>query len=94
MDRSSLLAIFRQIEAERVRQDEKFGVQVHDHFVWLAILSEEVGESAEAVLHTTFGDKGEKHLREELIQVAAVACAWIQSIDDPSRQRGEYNPSP
>ena len=32
------------IDAERRRQDKLWGVQDHDHFTWLAILTEEVGE--------------------------------------------------
>lgn len=39
---------------------------------WLKILAEEVGEA--------FAETGPE-LRAELVQVAAVACAWIESID-------------
>ena len=43
----------------------------------LSILGEEIGEVAEA-LHDSEGDAA---LRAELVQVAAVALAWIESID-------------
>ncbi len=43
---------------------------------WLAILVEEVAEaSAEAALGDT------EKLREELVQVAAVAVQWVEAID-------------
>lgn len=41
------------------------------------ILGEEFGE----VCNATFGD-GVGDLREELVQVAAVAVAWIEAIDN------------
>jgi hypothetical protein len=47
------------------------------------VLGEEVGEVANAVLEATYGsiDAGDAHLREELVQVAAVATAWAEAID-------------
>jgi hypothetical protein len=70
---------------ERVRQDEKWGSQESNaDTVWLAILTEEVGESAQEVLTREFGvesGKGHGDLREELVQVAAVAVAWIECLD-------------
>lgn len=44
----------------------------------LAILTEEVGEVARATLES-------KGLRDELVQVAAVALKWIDDIDKPRR---------
>lgn len=40
----------------------------------LAVITEEVGEVAKAMLEGT-------NLREELIQVAAVAVAWAEALD-------------
>ena len=45
-------SIIQDVIAERRRQDTMWGVQNHDDFVWLTILSEEVGEVAEAILET------------------------------------------
>lgn len=45
---------------------------------WLRILREEVAEA--------FAETDPAKLRAELIQVAAVACAWVEAID---RQGGE-----
>ncbi len=49
---------------------------------WLAILVEEVGEVARAL---TYDGKGD--LRAELIDIAAVATAWIDSIDRSNSDR-------
>ena len=66
------------IKAERQRQDEKWGVQNHDNKTWLTILMEEVGEAAQETLR----DDPElvMLLVEEIVQVAAVAEAWLESI--------------
>lgn len=42
---------------------------------WLAVLTEEVGECARAIQ-----DETDERLREELVQVAAVAARWARSI--------------
>lgn len=42
--------------AEMNRQDEKWGADRNQHpFVWQTILSEEVGEFSQAILHDEFG---------------------------------------
>lgn len=69
---------------ERQRQDQKWGEQNHAFPVWLAILSEEVGEMSQAFLKLNFGGKTperSKNFREELVQVAAVALAMIECCD-------------
>ena len=76
--------IYRLIDAERERQEQKFGGP-HAHgsgscasagvplAVKVAVLSEECGEVARAFL-----DGNAAGLRDELIQVAAVAVAIIE----------------
>lgn len=81
--------IIKEIEAERSRQDEKWGEQNHDLPVWLAVLTEEVGEVAKAILEARAALPGNQmastlyieDLRKELVQVAAVAVAAIEYID-------------
>lgn len=64
---------------EMRRQDEKWGAnRILPALLWNAILGEEVGEVSKAILE-------EEGLREELVQVAAVALQWIENID---RNRG------
>lgn len=72
-------AVLMEIASERARQDERWGEQNHDDFVWGSILGEEIGEVHRAALEDRFGDGG--NLREELVQAAAVIAAWIESID-------------
>jgi len=66
--------IIIEIINERILQDKKWGKQNHCPFVWLAILGEEVGEANKAILQ--YND-----YRNEMIQVAAVAIAAIESLD-------------
>ncbi len=67
---------------ERRRQFEKWGEQNHDPFVWLSILSEEVGELSEAALHNRFGGHAAHpdNFKKEAIQVAAVALQIVEWI--------------
>lgn len=83
MDRN----IFGIIEDERRRQDRKWGEQNHQPEKWICILMEEVGEAAKAVLeafpHTIQIEDREYWLqryRKELIEVAAVAVAAVESL--------------
>lgn len=48
---------------------------------WLAILVEEIGEVANALTY----DGPKANLRGELIDVLAVASAWVDSIDEETR---------
>ncbi len=84
-----LANVFREIADERARQER---LATEGRFEWtcsdpsvpdearLAVLVEEVGEVARSVL----GGMGAVHdgglLRVELVQVAAVACAWLEAL--------------
>lgn len=73
--------------AERIRQDQRWGAdRVLPRDRWLALLAEEFGESATEV--NDFNDANDlaitrsiEKLRSELIQVAAVAIAWVEQLD-------------
>ncbi len=80
MELTKQKVIHEAIEAERQRQDAMWGIQNHSPAPWLSILTEEVGEVARAINE----DDGAKYV-EELIQVAAVAVAMIESY----RRNGE-----
>lgn len=80
---AGLARVLSDVAAERSRQNDRWGDQSgHADFVWLGILTEEVGESAQAVLHDTFGGKASGTLYAELVQVAAVAVAWLEALHD------------
>lgn len=73
-----------EVQKERVKQDERFGEQNHDPNIYLSILTEEVGEAAKDIVDATHGDdkfRYYKAARKELIQVAAVAQAMVESLD-------------
>ena len=76
--------IFEEIEGERYNQDQKWGEQNHLPSIWTDILMEEVGEVSKAILEATFGDGSWNEYRKELIQVAAVAIAMLESFDRDS----------
>jgi hypothetical protein len=77
---------YRLIDAERVRQAEKWSREHTWGYgdcsgnipepVKTAVLTEECGEVARAVLDRSPVDQ----LRAELVQVAAVAVAWLESL--------------
>ncbi len=80
----SLNTLFVEIQQERNRQDEKWGIQNHHILEWIPILGEEVGEVNKAALEYHFRYKNSKstaQYRKELVQVAAVACAMIECLD-------------
>ena len=61
------------IRAERKRQIEKWGEQEHSYEHWLAILVEEVGEAAKALVEFNY-----PKFIVEIIHVAAVAVQIIE----------------
>lgn len=74
------------VATERVKQDEEFGVQIHDPAYWLAILGKQVGQLGEAIIkHKWRGDFVPKQrtmedMYHEARQVAAVAVALMEAI--------------
>ena len=69
--------IFDDIEKERFNQIRKWGDQRHPHDAWVRIELEEFGEVAKSINEC----RPWEEVRAELIQVAAVAVAWISDID-------------
>ena len=94
-----LTLAIRSVQAERKRQDEKWGDQNGNHpFEWVSILGEEYGELCEAVNETFFknGEKPERggidKMRKEAVQVAAVAVALIEALDKSDHGNIHDNP--
>ena len=78
--------VIPEIIQERSKQDERWGEQNHTPCKWLVILMEEVGEASKAELEQTmlknpWGGNLYSRYREELVHVAAVAVAAIESFD-------------
>lgn len=76
-------AILGEVVIERIKQDNIWGEQNHNPYIYLTILVEEVGEIAKAILHSQFGgdEAGFSNIRTELIHTAAVAIAAIECLD-------------
>lgn len=73
------------VAIERRKQLEKWGIQSHNSEIWLAILTEEVGELAERILdskRSMIGNPADARalVIHEARQVAAVAVAICQCI--------------
>jgi len=69
--------ILLEVLSERERQDAKWSDhRVLDQRTWITVLVEELGEVARANL-----EKDPANYREELLQLAAVAVAAIESLD-------------
>lgn len=82
-------AVGRLIKAERARQDAKFGPMGNLPNLTLeqrmCVLTEEVGELAQALNDARrpggYSRDGLADARAELIQVAAVAVAWLEALE-------------
>ncbi|PAK49995.1 MazG-like family protein [Priestia megaterium] len=78
--------INRAVLAERISQNEKWGVQRHHMGAWLAILAEEFGEVSQAMQGplglTSMKETDADDLYKELIQVAAVASAIAEQVKE------------
>lgn len=90
----ALMNVMARVAKERIRQQElfragKFTFTCASHTAddnrKLRILVEEVGEVAEAIDRVENSKinhlPAKEHLRDELVQVAAVACAWLESME-------------
>lgn len=72
------------VGAELARQRKLYGVQRHPNNDWLPILTEEIGEVAEALQKNTKAakDTDADDLYTELTQVAAVAISWAAQLKE------------
>lgn len=78
-----------RILQERHRQKAKWGEQDYSDEKWLRVLVEEVGEAAKEMNDRAENTSSVDHsirrlyledLRAEIIQCAAVACAWSEKL--------------
>lgn len=88
----TMVKVFQSIREERKHQEDKWGDQKDKlNSIWHLILSEEVGEVAQSLLDCgLYGwpageckectTNAKQVLEKELIQVAAVAVAWLEAL--------------
>lgn len=83
--------VYGHVRRERARAHEKHGlagsmeIRRWDDPAWLPVLTEEVGEVARALCELALGNLqaggARVQLAQELVQVAAMACAWADACD-------------
>lgn len=78
----TFISLYTEVLAARDAAHAKHGAnsieaEPADSPRWLAILVEEIGEVANALTY----DGPQTNLRAELVDVLAVASAWVDSID-------------
>lgn len=78
--------VLADISDERERQDALFGQQNHHPAYWLALIGKQTGQLGQAVVNREWAslenrDRMTAKVREEAVQVAAVAVAMIEAID-------------
>lgn len=99
--RPSASIIYHLIETERLRQeflkqDGRFQFTCADVEMAngdrLAVLMEEVGETAQAVLELSLisHDRHDTTLRKEIVQVAAVCVAWLEGLDNEDEMLAKH----
>ncbi len=87
-------AIYAAIVDERAAQAAKWGRQRHSWPEWLSILAEELGEASQAANQAHWAKNDcvrnarTDALREELVQVAAVAVQIIEHLDEVAAGQG------
>jgi len=74
---------FDDLKTENLRQLNKWGVQSHDIFRWLAFLVEEIGELSEAISEYTFREGKLRNIRREAIEASVLAL----KISDMAREK-------
>jgi YD repeat-containing protein len=83
-------SVYQEVHNERERAHAKHGAYNNSReqttwgdAEWLPVLVEEVGEVAHELTYDADALllRRKAALRKELIQVAAMACAWIDAID-------------
>ncbi|MBB6452006.1 transcriptional regulator with XRE-family HTH domain [Salirhabdus euzebyi] len=81
-----LTKILNDIHRERIRQNQKWGIQRHDWGKWLGILGEEYGEVCQAINRIYFPSDAKPtdavNLYNELIQLSAVAASMAEQIKE------------
>lgn len=75
--------IIEDVLNERKRQDEKWGEQIHNAYVWSTIIGEEYGEMCKAINEFGFDQTPEleQNIYTEAIQTMASCMAMLECMD-------------
>lgn len=93
---TKLNQVLDEVTLELGRATGKFPQYPTDPLHAIAILQEEVGELTKAVLQATYEpEKGSRaHIKEEALQVAAMAIRFLLSTDEYIHQKSEQHFQP
>ena len=80
--------ICKMIEEEHQKQFDKWGIQKRTLFEWLAYLTEEVGELAEAICENEYRGGDIEEIKKEAVQVAALAFKIINNLPRSCNNKG------
>ena len=69
------------IQEESLSQIQKWGVQTHTLFEWLAYTTEELGELAQAIAENEYRGGAREGIVSEAIQVATLALKIAEMAD-------------
>ena len=73
--------ILKNVQNENANQLMKWGVQVRTAFEWLAYLTEELGEMAEAISEYEYREGTKEQVVHEAIQVATLALKVAEMFE-------------
>jgi len=79
---------FPFVAEEHDRQVEKWGYQNHSLFEWMTYLTEEVGESAQAISEYEYREGTAEDAIKELVQVAALATRMMAIMRQNRKEQG------
>lgn len=71
---------YAEIDRELIRAEKKHPIFPADMFQQLAIMQEEAGEVTKAVLHYHYENGTIVHIKEELIQTAAMCMRMLKNL--------------
>jgi NTP pyrophosphatase (non-canonical NTP hydrolase) len=77
----SLKRVISEVVDEVCRASEKHPEWPLDDFRALAIVHEELGEAAKAILHNTYEKGSRRDVREEMVQTACTAIRFLMNYD-------------
>ena len=82
-----LSSLFLKVDAENTRQLDKWGIQTHTAFEWLAYTAEELGELAKAISEHEYRQGIKEQVIKEAIQVATLALKIAEMYEEASDEK-------
>jgi NTP pyrophosphatase (non-canonical NTP hydrolase) len=78
--------IYTLIEQENQAQIQKWGIQSHNLYVWYAIIAEEIGEIAKAILQYEHENGDKEAIIKESIQSVTLLLKLIEMLKNTNEE--------